>query len=50
MSKYISIKIIIFFIINFFVSVNLANAGILDWFSKDSCKEYSDYTCKQLEN
>ena len=27
-----------------------ANAGILDWFAKDSCKAYSDYTCKQLEN
>ena len=25
-------------------------AGIFDLFTKDSCKEYSDYTCKQLEN
>lgn len=29
---------------------NPANAGLLDWFKKDSCKAYSDYTCKQLEN
>ena len=25
-------------------------AGIFDLFKKDSCKAYSDYTCKQLEN
>ena len=27
-----------------------AEAGIFDLFKKDSCKQYSDYTCKQLEN
>lgn len=29
---------------------NPSNAGVFDWFKKDSCKAYSDYTCKQLEN
>ena len=27
-----------------------ASAGIFDLFRRDSCKQYSDYTCKQLEN
>ena len=27
-----------------------AEAGLFDLFKKDSCKQYSDYTCKQLEN
>ena len=25
-------------------------SGVLDWFKKNSCKAYSDYNCKQLEN
>lgn len=32
------------------LSTYTANAGILDWFKRDSCRAYSAYTCKQLEN
>lgn len=41
-SLIVSIGLLCFF-------ANPANAGLLDWFKKDSCKAYSDYTCKQLE-
>ena len=32
------------------LSTYTANAGVLDWFKKDTCRAYSAYTCKQLEN
>ena len=32
------------------LSATTASAGIFDLFRRDSCKQYSDYTCKQLEN
>tara|TARA_R110000772_G_scaffold41581_2_gene96812 strand:+ start:102 stop:320 length:219 start_codon:yes stop_codon:yes gene_type:complete len=50
MGKDGSITIILYLVGTFFISINAANAEIFDWFSKDSCKAYSDYTCKQLEN
>ncbi len=38
-------------VIMLFLSFKIANAGLLDFlFGKDSCRSYSDYTCKELEN
>lgn len=44
------LKNFLFSTICIFVGTQSADAGLLDLFRKDSCKQYSDYTCKQLEN
>lgn len=34
----------------FIISATSVSAGIFDLFRRDSCRQYSDYTCNQLEN